>query len=71
MEPLATNRPCLIWLCICPPDVLAFMFIAAEFTVIYMAFVGMFLLRHKIGAIFDNFSTIYKDSKCLIWDKYH
>lgn len=44
-------------------SVFAFMFAAAEFTVVYMAFVGTILLRHKIGAIFHGLSAIYNDSK--------
>lgn len=112
MEPLATNRQCLIWLRMCAADesanrrqkiahaifamlvltalmsgisaslifmwkfisidvgrsVFAFMLVATEFTVIYLASVGMILLRHKIGTIFDNLSTIYKDSKFEFWN---
>lgn len=41
----------------------SFLFLVAEFYSIYMALVGMFLLRHKIGPIFDNLSKIYKSSK--------
>lgn len=110
MEPLVTNRRCLIWLSICPPDestsrwqkmtyiifvmtvltalicavaaylafcwkfasidlgrtMFAFMFVIFEFVAIYMALVGIILLRHKIGAIFDSLSTIYKESKCFL-----
>lgn len=41
----------------------AFMFAVSEFGIIYMALVGMILLRHKIGTIFDSLSTIYKARK--------
>lgn len=98
MEPLVTNRRCLIWISVCPADessnrwqklayvifsliilamllfgitasavfcwkfvsidlgrsVFSFVVVAAEFTAIYLALVGMILLRHKIGAVFDN-----------------
>lgn len=107
MEPLATNRRCLIWITTCPPDkstsrcqkigysiftlaifvvllfgftanstfrwkfgsidvgrsMFAVMFAVAEFCIIYMALVGMLLMRHKIGGIFDSLSAIYKASK--------
>lgn len=46
-------------------SVFAFMFAVAEFTVVYMALVGIILLRHKIGSIFDKLSAIYRQSKCL------
>lgn len=45
----------------------AFVFVADDFTAFYMALVGMFLLRHRIGTIFENLSIIYKDSKCLFF----
>lgn len=107
MEPLATNRRCLIWLCICPVDesisqwkkiaytiftamvlsgliggsvaclvfswksasidvgqsMYAFTFVAAQFTSVYFALVGVSLLRHKIGKIFKDLSAIYKNSE--------
>lgn len=37
------------------------MYVTGEFSIIYMALVGIILLRHKIDAIFENLSTIYKD----------
>lgn len=110
MEPLVTNRRCLVWLCICPADeytsrwqklayiifamfvssgliggsaaclafswkflsidlgraMFAFTFVAAEFTAIYMALVGVISMRRKIDTIFKNLSTIYKNSKCFL-----
>lgn len=44
----------------------AFTFAAAEFTAIYMALVGMILMRRKICTIFDKLSTIYKASKIFL-----
>lgn len=44
-------------------SIFAFLFSLAEFVMIYMVSVGLILLRHKIGSIFDNLSAIYKDSK--------
>lgn len=44
-------------------SVFAFMVAVVHFSVVYMALVGMILLRHKIGTIFDNLSAIYKTSK--------
>lgn len=44
--------------------IFAIMFLAAESTATYMALVGMVSMRQKIGRIFDDLSTIYKDSKC-------
>lgn len=111
MEPLSTNRQCLIWLRACPPDesptrrqklahtafavlvlagliggaiassaffwkfvsidlgrsMFAFVFVVGEFTIIYMVLVGMILLRHKIGAIFENLATIYKESQYFLF----
>lgn len=110
MEPLVTNRRCLIWLRVLPPEesssrrqkivhsiffmmvlatlsfaclssftfcwkfvsidlgrtMFSFMFVASEFAIIYTALVGMILMRHKIGAIFENLSTIYKASEYWI-----
>lgn len=107
MEPLETNRQCLIWLRILPSDestnrwqklahtafavlvftalmcgatsclvfclkflstdlarsIFAFVFSVGGYSIIYVALVGMILLRHKIGAIFDNLEVIFKDSK--------
>ena len=112
MEPLSTNRRCLIWICIHPADESAsrrqkiahslfatmvlvtllsgcaagiafcwkfvsidlgktffsFMCVAAEFSALYMALVGMFLMRHKIGTIFENLLKIYKASKCFFFE---
>lgn len=48
-------------------SVFAFMFAVAEFTAVYTATVGIFLLRHKIGAIFDNLAVIYRQSKCFFY----
>lgn len=53
----------------------AFMIVTSEFTVIYMALVGMFLLRHKIDAIFKDLSKIYDEcGMCslfsLYWNRY-
>lgn len=106
MEPLVTNRQCLIWLYVCSADesasrwqklahaifaayvvialvctsaaclafywtfvsvdlgksVYAFMLVFGQFTAIYAVVAGIFL-RHKIGAIFDNLSTIYTASE--------
>lgn len=42
----------------------SFMFVVAEFTAIYVGLVGMLLMRHKIGPIFDNLTNIYKACKC-------
>lgn len=109
MQPLVTNRQCLIWLCICPAKKLtnrrqslaramcatialtglmcsftsnlmfawkfisldvgqamyALTFMFGGFAVLYMAVVGMILMRRKIASIFDNLSTIYKASECV------
>lgn len=46
-------------------SVFSFMVAVAEFTVIYMALVGILLLRHKIRTIFDSLATIYKDRMCV------
>lgn len=46
-------------------SVLSVMTVVAQFTLIYMLLVGFFLLRHKIGTIFDNLKTIHKDSEYL------
>lgn len=114
MEPLSTNRRCLIWLCIHPADESAsrrqkiahslfammvlvslscgcaasaafcwnsvsidlgraffsFMCVTTEFSMIYMALVGIFLMRHKIGTIFENLSKIYKASKWFFLSKF-
>lgn len=107
MDPLVTNRQCLICLRILPADetasrrqrlahsifagavliglacgmtaclafcwkfasidlgrsIFAFLFVIGEFTFTYMALVGMILLRHKIGSIFENLKAIYKASE--------
>lgn len=106
MEPLATTRQSLTWLCMCPADesssrwqkiaytafttigvvvtgvgivggltfcakfvsidlgksMFAFLYVAAEFTVIYTALVVLLLMRHKIGSILKALTTIYKDA---------
>lgn len=110
MEPLVTNRLCLIWLRMCPAgesisrwqklahaifatfvltgticsvaasfafwwkfvsidfgrSIFACLIIIVEFVVIYMALAGMIFLRHKIGRVFDNLSTIYRDGKYFL-----
>lgn len=107
MEPLTTNRQCLILLRILSADestarrqgmvhiifstavltalmcgiaasfaffwkyasidlgrsIFALLFTVAQFAITYMALVGMFLLRHKIGTILNNLSAIHKDCK--------
>lgn len=47
----------------------AFMYAASALTVIYLALIGIFLLHHKIGSIFDDLSDIYKASKCFLNQK--
>lgn len=44
----------------------SFMFLVAEFTAIYMGFIAMFLLRHKIDTIFKTLATIYNACKQMI-----
>lgn len=45
-------------------SIFAFMFVVGQFICMYAVLTGIFLLRHKFGAIFDNLSAIYKASKC-------
>lgn len=49
-------------------SIFAILFAVAEFTVLYVALVGMFLLRHKNGSIFDNLATIYNDSEYFCFE---
>lgn len=45
-------------------SIFAFMIVTGQFAIIYMVLVGVILMRHKIGTIFDTLSTIYETSKC-------
>lgn len=48
-------------------SVFAIMCAIIGFSAVYMATVGIISLRHKFDAIFENLSTIYKDSKRSIF----
>lgn len=48
----------------------SFMFVVAEFSVIYMGFVAIILLQHEIETIFELLSTIYSASKRSNWRNY-